>query len=133
MNTLFCGHGPSEHGEHTTGTAHYRVNGNTDTREICWDCAALIDVGHMLKMGHSGQLPLYLTCNDSGWSVSNWPGSLRFPVMRIKKGKHNIGRTRADVWFVGPDGFMWHGVQVGEWTQICHCKRTVRQVAHKAA
>lgn len=31
---LDCGHVPSPHSEHTTGTAH-----TPDGKEICWDCA----------------------------------------------------------------------------------------------
>jgi hypothetical protein len=130
VKTLDCGHVPSAHGEHTTGTAHTH-----DGKEICWDCCALLDTAHMLVDGSTQRLPMYLSRksilqqNDGTWFVSNWPGSLSFPVQRITKGKHNIARTRYDVWFYGPDGFIWHGVQFGEWTQICHCKRTRERIS----
>jgi hypothetical protein len=39
-------------------------------------------------------------------------------------GRHNIAGVRYDVWFRGPDGHVWWGVQYGDMTQICHCKRT---------
>lgn len=45
---LDCGHKPSPHGEHTTGTAH-----TTDGKVICWECAAMGDLGRMLKDGNS--------------------------------------------------------------------------------
>ncbi len=125
---LDCGHNPSVHGEHTTGTARLH-----DGREICWDCCADLDRAHMLQDGHSKRLPLYLSKNDAGeWRVNNWPGSLSFFVFGQSKGYHNIARTRHDVWFVGPDAHVWHGVSFGEWTQIVHCKRT-KEVWKKAA
>jgi hypothetical protein len=122
---LVCGHPPSPHSEHTTGTAHY------GDREICWECAAMIDLGHLIRDGHSKSLPFYLTLKDTfettntfqSWHVSNWPGTLSYRVFSMRKGKHNIGRTRVDVWFVGPDKYVWHGVNIGD-TQVCHCKRT---------
>jgi len=114
--TLDCGHTASPHSEHTTGTCHTKAG-----LEICWDCAALGDTGRMLKDGNSNRLPLYL--NGKG-EVINWPGTLRFKVFNIRMGRHNIGRTRTDVWFVGPDSYVWHGVQIGDWNEVCHAKRT---------
>lgn len=123
---LHCGHEPSEHGEHTTGTAHMN-----DGHVICWDCAGMRDLGRMLLDGNSRSLPLYL----HNGKVSNWPGTLTFPIMGQRKGSHNIGGTRTDVWFVGPDAHVWHGVSIGEYTEIVHCKRTreVWKQATKAA
>jgi len=57
-------------------------------------------------------------------TLTNWPGTLRFDPHYIKKGRHNIAGTRYDVWFPGPDGHIWHGINYGENTQITHCKRT---------
>lgn len=116
---LDCGHKPSPHGEHTTGTAHTQ-----DKKEICWECAAMADLGRMLLDGNSSRLPLYLSKKEDKWTVSNWPGTLSFPVMNYRKGYHNIARTREDVWFIAPDNYIWHGTLYGEWTQIVHCKRT---------
>lgn len=116
---LHCGHEPSEHGEHTTGTAHMN-----DGNVICWDCAGMRDLGRMLLDGNSRSLPLYLSRKDGVWTVANWPGTLTFMPYAIRKGQHNIARVREDVWFNGPDGYVWHGVLYGEWTQIVHCKRT---------
>ena len=70
-------------------------------------------------MTEHGRIMLYL----SNGEVMNWPGTLRFPA-HVRKGRHNIAGSRYDVWFAGPDGFQWHGVQYGDNTQICHCKRT---------
>lgn len=70
-------------------------------------------------MDKHGKTTLYL----SNGEVTNWPGTLRFPLWSSKRGRHNIAGTRKDVWFKDGSGNMWHGVQYGEFTQICHCKR----------
>ena len=120
MNTLDCGHEPSPHNECTTGTAR-----TGDGWEICWQCCAFGDLGRMVKNGNTRTMPAYLVRKDSGeWRVENWPGTLSFHVFYKQKGRHNLARTREDVWFVGPDLHVWHGVQYGEWTQIVHCRRT---------
>ena len=60
--------------------------------------------------------------------VSNWPGTLKFPArgcgVRVRKNAHNWGLTRSDIWFNGPDGFKWHGVSYGDYTQLTRCTRT---------
>jgi len=74
-------------------------------------------------MIQSGRATLYLVKNDAGeWSATNWPGSLRFEIHHVRIGRHNIARTRKDVWFAA-DGAAWHGVQYGENTQILHCRK----------
>lgn len=87
-------------------------------------------------MIETGKACLYLTMPEANRraplgminepaTVSNWPGTLKFDVHAgaIKRGHHNIARTRVDVWFRGPDGFTWHGVNIGD-NMICRCKRT---------
>lgn len=113
---LDCGHEPSPHGEHTTGYGTDPVTGKTR----CWECCAVVDRASMVEHGDSKRLPLYLHEGH----VSNWPGSLKFKVWGVTKGRHNIARTRYDFRFHGPDGFVWRGTQYGEWTQVAHCRRT---------
>ncbi len=112
---LSCGHEPSAHGEHTTGTGHVTRDGVQ--LDICWSCCADLALGQMLKDGKSF---FYF----HGGKISNWPGSLEFIPFSIRKGKHNIGRTRTDVWFVGPDNYVWHGTQIGDFNEVCRVKRT---------
>lgn len=97
---------------------------NAEGQKVCFDCCGTRDREYMIETGSSVALPLYLTKTDNAWSVGNWPGTLRFRCGVPKKSQHNIAGTRYDVWFTGPDGKTWHGVQYGEWTQIVHCKRT---------
>ena len=122
---LDCGHTPSKHNDCSTGTAH-----TAGGKEICWECCAIADKQTMIAEGNSRNLPLYLThdafLHGSKFTlgkVTNWPSTLVF-TCNVKKGKHNIAGSRYDVWFTGPDGKQWHGVQYGEWTQVCHCKQT---------
>lgn len=90
-------------------------------RYVCFKCCAVTDVKAMIEHGHSKHLPLYL----GGRYITNWPGTLRFTVMEQRETHHhNIAGRRRDVWFRGPDGYVWHGTQFGGNTQIVHCKRT---------
>lgn len=106
---------------HDGGTG-YGVNAQGE--KICYLCIAELDKQTMIETGSSRTLPLYL----SGSKVSNWPGTLEFHPYYVRHGKHNIGRTRTDVWFYGPDGHVWHGVQIGDFNQILHAKRTKEPV-----
>jgi len=45
------------------------------------------------------------------------------PILRSRSGRHNIAGIRVDVWFRGPDGMPWHGVNYGHHSQLTHCKR----------
>lgn len=92
---------------------------------ICYECCGKADRAQMMA---TGKATLYLTGKPGAWSVSNWPGTLRLRAT-VRKGRHNIARTRYDAWFTGPDGLPWHGVTYGENTQICHCRRLKQKAA----
>lgn len=96
--------------------------------KVCFACCAVNDKAALLRDGHSKSLPLYLSKGEKGWTVGNWPGSLSFKPFRSSTGNHNIAGKRHDVWFTVPGDSkrIWHGVQYGQWTQICHCRRTSR-------
>lgn len=116
-----------------------------DGSKICYQCCAVRDAELMRT---DGRAVLYLSVDhDSledagvsheyntrngihprnyGWILTNWPGTLRLIPFRVRKGRHNIGRIRFDVWFTGPDGKAWHGVNIGD-NQICRCKRLKKQ------
>jgi hypothetical protein len=96
---------------------------NKADEKVCFACAAVLDKQSMIENGNDNGVPLYLTKDEKGWKVGNWPGSLTFRCGVPIKKRHNIARTRYDVWFTGPDGKDWHGAQYGENTQIVHCKR----------
>jgi hypothetical protein len=104
-----------------SGGTGYAIQG--DGSKVCYDCCAELDKQTLILEGNSDKLPLYLSKDSEGWKVSNWPGTLTFRPGKVQEGKHNIAGSRTDVWFQGPDGKRWWGVQYGEWTQIIHCKR----------
>lgn len=120
METFTCVMCGKETPIKTTGGAGYATQDEPNefcpkTGKVCYDCCAVIDKAWMEK---TGRATLYV----SDGMVSNWPGTLRFAA-RVVKGKHNIARTRYDVWFQDHTGREWHGVQYGENTQICRCRR----------
>ena len=99
----------------STFTTGYGVDRSTN-KPVCYACCAEDD---KKQMREKGKIMLYL----SGDKVTNWPGSLSFPVQYQTKGRHNIASTRYDVWF-NFEGKVWHGVQYGDMTQIVHCAAT---------
>lgn len=98
-----------------------------DGAMVCYACCAKAD---MKRMRADGKATLYLASINgiaTNWpmrhhgEVTNWPGTLRLSCI-VQRGRHNIARTRYDVWFRF-EGKPWHGVCYGENTQIVHCKR----------
>ena len=112
---LDCGHEVSSHTEHTTG---YGTDSNGKTH--CYECCAKQDMDYMQK---NGRIALYLVQKDNQYEITNWPGSLRFKAYSVTTGRHNIAGKRYDVWFM-VNGVRWHGIQYGEFNQICHCRKT---------
>lgn len=95
-----------------------------ERRTICPDCCA---VRERQQMDETGKAILYLCRNTDGqWRVTNYLGTLVYPVQTFRKGRHNVAGTRYDVWFRDHAGRIWHGVQYGEWTELTHCKRITR-------
>lgn len=119
MNTelLDCGHPASPHSDCTTG-----YGTTADGKKHCYGCCADRDRADMLA---TGRATLYLSKDKAGaWQVSNWPGSLVFPVARVKTSPRGggFGCQRTDAWFRGPDGAMWHAINRGD-SQIARCRR----------
>lgn len=106
-----------DHYEFTTGYGRDR-----DDKKICYECCAKQDAAYMLE---KGEITLYLSKDDrSNWMITNWPASLKFPVITLWHGRHNLAHRITFVRFFGPDGKVWSGKQVGEFTELCHCKAT---------
>jgi len=131
VEILECGHPESPHSSFTRG---YGTNDKGERH--CYDCCTDQDLSWMKD---KGRIALYLVPvtqqertegkapYSASYSVTNWLGHIFAFVRRSTKGRHNIARTRIDVWFPH-DGYMWHGVQYGEMTQIVHCRRTKEKV-----
>lgn len=92
----------------------------------CYECCAKMDKAHMKTYGKT---TLYLNYDfkNKQAEVQNWPGTLKIPCTNIRIGRHNIAGKRYDVWF-NFSGYVWHGIQYGDNTQLCHCKQT-KQIA----
>lgn len=91
----------------------------------CYKCCAESEKQYMIE---NGRIDLYAVVGDNyAVEVTNWPGTLRFPVKYLKIGKHNIAKVRRDVWF-DFDGYVWHGVQYGNSSEVCHCRKTKRRL-----
>ena len=93
---------------------------NSAGEKICYECCGELD---RELMREKGKITLYLVSEFSRWFVTNLPNTLRFRVKKFHIGKHNIARTRHDVWFTDHEGNRWWGVSYGEDSQLCHCKR----------
>lgn len=120
---LDCGHEPTD--TDAAGTGYGR---NRDGLRLCYECMAVVERLSMIK---TGKACLYLCGIGEPFGLetpgpeelTNWPGSLTFPIERWRKGRHNLGGVRYDVWFTGPDGAPWWGTCYGENTQLTHCRR----------
>lgn len=124
MALLDCGHEPSPHSDFTTG---YGLD--AEGKRYCYSCCADRERKRMVE---TGKATLYLTIDKGAhytYAVTDWPGLLSFPARYVRRGTHNIARTRLDFEFTGPDGYRWVGVQYGADTQIAHCRRTKQAVA----
>lgn len=86
---------------------------------VCYACCAVQDRDYMLK---HGEITLYLIKDGDNWVIQNWPGTLVIPALRISEGMHNWARVQRHVWF-RYEGHDWHGVQVGDYSEVCRCKR----------
>jgi hypothetical protein len=117
MNTFFCEGCNIEKTNHKTHVTGY---GEVYGQKFCYACCGEMD---KRDIETADKFTLYLVKKNGKQFVSNWPGTLSYPVHHSSKGKHNIAVVRYDVWFTDHLGRNWHGVQYGDWTQICHCKR----------
>jgi hypothetical protein len=118
MNTFICFRCKKQiiHNEpHTTGYGLDRAH-----HKICFACCAIVDENQMIK---NGKIVLYLVTKDGINFITNWPGTLSFAVQKIKESRHNIAGVRRDAWFKDKNKSVWHGVQFGHWSQLCHCKK----------
>lgn len=103
--------------EHSSCGTGYGID--KDNNKVCYVCCAEQDKEHMRTTGH---IVLYLVKEERRLAVTNWPDSLSFVVSYYKTGRHNIAGVRYDVWFMF-EGQQWHGVQYGDNTELCHCRR----------
>ena len=66
------------------------------------------------------KVALYL--QRSSYNMRVVHGMLEYRVRVYVRGKHNLARTRMDVWFKDHLGNWWWGVAYGD-GQLCHCRK----------
>lgn len=93
---------------------------DAEGHEYCPSCAHERDVEYLRD---NDKVTLYLT--NGGWSVQNWAGTIKITPahVSIKPNGHNWGLTRRDVWFTDMHGNKWWGFQLGENSELLHCKK----------
>lgn len=96
-------------------------------KKVCYKCMGAIEKREIGAKKPGDRWTLYLGKKDGKYSVSNWPGSLKYPVRSYSTGRHNMGGTRIDVWFQDHKGRWWHGFQVGDYTDLVHCRLLKRK------
>jgi hypothetical protein len=69
MTTLACGHQPSPHSEHTTGTAH------TPKGEVCWTCADAMQ-REDLRTSDRFSAYLSLSADKTTLQLTTWSGGV---------------------------------------------------------
>lgn len=114
---LDCGHAPTVTDGPGTGYGQ-----DSDGRTACYSCCAQRERDSMIA---DGRALLYLSRDSANrWQVTNWTGYLSFPYSRVKASPRagGFGADRFDVWFRGPDGATWHGINRGD-NQVLRCRR----------
>lgn len=115
METFKCHVCRVEKPVHTDGGTGYASRRD---HKICYDCCGKIDARRLER-----NLPVMLYYD--GKVVSNWPGTLKMEPTYTKKGRHNIARTRTDVWF-RVKARLFHGTQYGEYCDILRHVKAIK-------
>lgn len=117
-----CGDGKTE------GRLYARLAPSNDSPIVCDVCAAKRDLADMEA---TGRATLYLSGTGRGAKITNWSGTLSFPVYgAIWQGRHNIAGVQEFANFcVAGDPFVWTGRCIGRNTQIFHARRTKARAA----
>lgn len=94
--------------------------------KVCFACCGELDKQQLLNAKPGDKFCFYLIGDiQSGYYVSNWPGSFKIRVFP-RKGYHNIAGVRYDFWFMfGNQEF--HGVQYGDNTQVAYIRCSKRK------
>jgi len=113
-----------EHKKHESDiTTGHATNKAGD--KICFDCVKQIDLDSLVNLKKGEKICFYLVKEGDKYKVTNWPGTMVLNVDYVRKGKHNMAISRYDIWFT-LERHLFHGVQYGENTQVCHIKKLIK-------
>lgn len=99
---------------------------------ICFSCCGKLDERALKRDGKLvgyltyKQVPInyrktgYIDIEDGFFT--NWPGTFKIRVLRVKKSFNNFRAPRLDFWFMW-QGMEFHGVNVGNNSQVATVKR----------
>ena len=110
-----------------TGFTKVVMSGYADELAMCYVCSGKIEARNMVANG-LGELYLvqkvraFVHSSAIGWYVTNWPGTLVFPVTRI----HRMPDNSLHFWFMGPEGYEWGGARKNE--EMCDVMRTTNRL-----
>lgn len=109
-------------GEHKIHESNFSIGygRDKDNNIVCYECCGKQDATTLEQLQPKGKFVMYLNINDQ--TLSNWPGTFQIKLNSIRKGRHNIAKTRYDTWF-DYKGNNYHAVQYGDNTQIAHIRR----------
>lgn len=106
-----------------SGGTGYGKSGND---LICYDCCGRRD---RWSMQAGEPITLYFTHGGLAFgkpesnppAITNWPGTMRFPVQSYRRFRHPFTREAYCGSFYGPDGKLWRFKNIGD-SQIAHCR-----------
>ena len=100
----------------------YGVNGKGE--KVCFECCAKEDEKQLMSLEVGQKMCLYLTMEKDSRRgfVTNWPGTLKIPVV-FWVGSHNFAGKRYDCQF-RHGGHEFHATRYGDNSEICHVRRT---------
>ena len=89
---------------------------------VCLECMTRVEGEWLANMPEGARFCLYLSDRRGRPAeVTNWLGTVRYPVASYRYGQHNMARSRWDVWFTLPSGRRVWGVNIGD-NQILRCR-----------
>lgn len=89
--------------------------------KTCYQCIGLMDEKQLSEAKIGDRFTHYLTKNDGNYFICNWPSSMKFRVYGVRKGSHNIARSRYDVNF-SRGGKNFIGTNYGENSEVLHIR-----------
>jgi hypothetical protein len=89
-----------------------------DDSLICYACMGVKDRADLEAAKPGERFTHYM---EADGTITNWPGTMKIRPHYVKRGRHNIGRTRTDAWFTF-GGKPFHAVQIGEHNQIARIR-----------
>lgn len=122
MRILDCGHYPSPHSTHTTGTAR-----TADNQEICWDCAdneqraellttdkffAYLSIAKPETLGKDETF-VWFKGKESPCRLTTWSGGTLANVRRLWKTRNNFAGWIWRFWAIDAHGQWWYGTSPG--------------------